>query len=353
MSRNCIQIGQRLIGPDHPPYIIAELSANHNGSLKTALDTITAAKQAGAHAIKLQTYTADTLTIDCNSELFIIKGGLWDGNTLYQLYQQAYTPWEWHAPLFEHAKTLGLDCFSSPFDDTAVELLESLNAPAYKIASFEAVDLPLIKRVAQTGKPLIISTGMADLTEISEAVAAARDGGCQQLALLHCISGYPTPVAQANLATIHDLAERFGVVVGLSDHTLGTVVSTAASALGASIIEKHFIIDRMLGGPDSSFSIEPNELTRLVQDTHDAWQAIGQAGYQRKAVEQANTVFRRSLFVVKDIPAGMPITTENVRSIRPGFGLPPKELPAVLGKKVVSDLKRGTPLSFDLIEDNS
>jgi len=347
MNTPSIQIGQHTIGADHAPYIIAELSANHNGSLQVALDTITAAKQAGAHAIKLQTYTADTLTIECDNELFKIQGGLWHGRTLYDLYQEAHTPWDWHAPLFDHARQLGLDCFSSPFDTTAITLLESLNAPAYKIASFEAIDIPLIKAVAATSKPMIISTGMANLQELEEAVATARAHGCEQLALLHCISGYPTPVEQANLATILDLKQRFNLVIGLSDHTLGTTVATAASALGASIIEKHFILDRDQGGPDASFSITPMELKQLVKDTKCAWQAIGNAGYTRKQAEKDNTIFRRSLFFVTDLQAGEIISTEQVRSIRPGYGLAPKHYEEVIGKKVSRDITRGTPVAWE------
>lgn len=344
-----IEIAGRKIGPAHPPYVIAELSANHNGSLTRALDTITAAHQAGADAIKLQTYTADTITLDCDDELFMVRGGLWDGQSLYQLYQSAYTPWEWHAQLFAHARALGLACFSSPFDPTAVDFLEQLNAPAYKIASFEAIDLPLIEYVARTGKPMIISTGMCNLAEITDAVSAARDAGCQQIALLHCISGYPTPMEQANLATIGDLAKRFGVVVGLSDHTLGTTASIAACALGASVIEKHFILDRADGGADSSFSINPGELEQLTRACHEAWLATGHIGYELRPAEQGNVKFRRSLFAVKDIAAGERLTTENVRSIRPGNGLPPKEWKQVIGRKALTEIRRGTPLSWSLI----
>lgn len=347
MAQHRIRIGQRDIGPDQPPFIIAELSANHNGSLQAALDTISAAKEAGADAIKLQTYTADTLTIDCDSPLFTIDGGLWHGQTLYALYQEAHTPWSWHGELFAHARKLGLLCFSSPFDDSAISLLESLACPAYKIASFELVDLPLIRAVAATGKPMIMSTGMASLVEIEEAVATARQAGCQQLALLHCISGYPTPIEQANLATLQDLGQRFEVVIGLSDHTLGTTAATAACALGASIIEKHFILDRSIGGPDASFSITPPELARLVSDCRDAWLAIGKSGYARKEAEAGNSIFRRSLFFVADIAAGEVITPAHVRSIRPGYGLAPKYLPQVIGQKVRHAIARGTPVSWE------
>lgn len=344
---NRISINGRPIGPGHPPFIIAELSANHNGSLQAALDTISAAKEAGADAIKLQTYTADTLTLDCDSPLFTIEGGIWHGRSLYALYQEAHTPWAWHAELFAHARKLGLLCFSTPFDDSAISLLESLDCPAYKIASFELVDLPLIAAVAATGKPMIMSTGMASLAEIEEAVAAARQGGCQQLALLHCISGYPTPIEQANLATLQDLGKRFDVVIGLSDHTLGTTAATAACALGASIIEKHFILDRSIGGPDASFSITPPELARLVSDCRDAWLAIGTSGYAHKEAEANNTMLRRSLFFVADIAAGEVITPAHVRSIRPGYGLAPKYLPQVIGQKVRDAIARGTPVSWE------
>lgn len=347
--QNSICIGQREIGQGHQPFIIAELSANHNGSLQAALDTISAAKAAGADAIKLQTYTADTLTLNCDSPLFTIDGGLWHGQTLYSLYQQAHTPWEWHGELFAHARKLGLICFSSPFDNTAIDLLESLDCPAYKIASFELIDLPLIRAVAATGKPMIMSTGMADLAEIEEAVTTARDAGCRELALLHCISGYPTPIEQANLATLQDLAQRFDVVIGLSDHTLGTTAATAACALGASIIEKHFILDRSIGGPDSSFSITPAELTRLVSDCRDAWLAIGTSGYARKEAENGNVIFRRSLFAVRDIAQGEALTSDNVRSIRPGHGLAPKHLPQVLTMRAATAIARGTPVSWDLL----
>lgn len=344
-----MKIDGRAIGPEHPPYIIAELSANHNGQLQQALDTISAAKDAGADAIKLQTYTADTLTIDCDNELFMIKGGLWDGQSLYQLYQQAHTPWEWHEQLFAHARSLDLACFSSPFDRSAITFLESLSAPAYKIASFEAIDYPLIKTAAETGKPLIISTGMSNLDEIKGAVETAYSAGCKELALLHCISGYPTPMEQANLLTIQALQKEFDLIIGLSDHTLGTTASIAACALGANIIEKHFILDRNIGGPDSSFSIEPKELEQLCRQAKEAWQALGSAGYEKKPVEEANIVFRRSLFAVKDIAAGEQLTESHVRSIRPGYGLAPKELPKVLGQKAKTTIKRGTPLSWDLI----
>src|SRR5690606_10933127 len=312
-----IKINNRRIALDEPPYVIAELSANHNGSLDKALKIITEAKKAGADAVKLQTYTADTITLDCDSEEFQIHGGLWDGKTLYQLYQEAHMPWEWHAPLFEHARNLGIAIFSSPFDNTAVDLLEDLNAPAYKIASFEAVDLPLIKYVASTGKPMIISTGMADADEIQEAIEAAREGGCKELAILHCVSGYPAPAEDYNLRTIPDMIQRFGLVTGLSDHTLDNTTAITSVALGASIIEKHFTLDRSGGGPDDSFSLEPRELAALCKDTKTAWSALGKVDYGRKSSEQGNVKFRRSLYFVKDMNVGDLVAADCVRSVRP------------------------------------
>ena len=344
-----ISIAGRLIGPDHAPYIIAELSANHNGKLETALKIIEEAKKAGADAVKLQTYTADTITLDCDSEEFQIHGGLWDGKNLYQLYKEAQMPWEWHSILFEHARKLGITIFSSPFDNTAVDLLESLNAPAYKIASFEAVDLPLIKYVASTGKPMIISTGMADADEIQEAIQAARDGGCKELAILHCVSGYPAPAADYNLRTIPDMMNRFGLVTGLSDHTLDNTTAIASVVMGASVIEKHFTLDRSGGGPDDSFSLEPAELTALCRDSKTAWASLGQVDYGRKSSEQGNVKFRRSLYFVKDLKAGSLITADDVRSVRPGFGLPPKFLAEIIGLKVNRDIKKNTATNFDFI----
>jgi pseudaminic acid synthase len=342
-----INISGRRIALDAPPYVIAELSANHNGKLETAMKIIEEAKKAGADAVKLQTYTADTITLDCNSEEFHIHGGLWDGKTLYQLYQEAHMPWDWHKPLFEHARRLGVTVFSSPFDNTAVDLLENLNAPAYKIASFEAVDLPLIKYVAGTGKPMIISTGMADMEEIQEAIDAARTGGCKELAILHCVSGYPAPPEDYNLRTIPDMIERFGLVTGLSDHTLDNATAVASVVMGAAIIEKHFTLDRNGGGPDDSFSIEPKELHELCTYSKTAWSALGTINYQKKSSEQANLKFRRSLYVVRDIAAGELLTEQNIKSIRPGYGLAPKHLDSVLKKRAKYALKTGTPLSFD------
>lgn len=346
MNNKVISIADRKIGLDYPPYIIAELSANHNGCMKTALKIIEQAKACGADAVKLQTYTADTITLNSQNEEFMIRGGLWDGQSLYELYQKAHMPWEWHKPLFEYARKLDITIFSSPFDNTAVDLLEDLNAPAYKIASFEAVDLPLIKYVASTGKPMIISTGMADAEEIQEAIDAAREGGCKELAILHCVSGYPAPAEDYNLRTITDMKTRFGLVTGLSDHTLDNTTAITSVALGASIIEKHFTLDRNGGGPDDSFSLEPADLIALCRDSKTAWQACGQVDYGRKASEQANTQFRRSLYFVKDMQAGDIITEDSVRSVRPGFGLAPKYLGDVLGQKLKIDIIKNTAVQF-------
>ena len=345
-----ISIAGRPIGPDHAPYIIAELSANHNGKLETALKIIEEAKKAGADAVKLQTYTADTITLDCDSEEFQIHGGLWDGKNLYQLYKEAQMPWEWHSILFEHARKLGITIFSSPFDNTAVDLLESLNAPAYKIASFEAVDLPLIKYVASTGKPMIISTGMADADEIQEAIQAARDGGCKELAILHCVSGYPAPAADYNLRTIPDMMKRFGLVTGLSDHTLDNTTAIASVVMGASVIEKHFTLDRSGGGPDDSFSLEPAELAALCRDSKTAWASLGQVDYGRKSSEQGNVKFRRSLYFVKDIKAGEIITTSDIRSVRPGFGLAPKYYEEIIGSRATGPIRANTATHRNLYE---
>lgn len=345
-----ISIAGRRISRDDPPYVIAELSANHNGRLETALAIIEAAHAAGADAVKLQTYRPDTITLPASTEDFRIRGGLWDGRTLYDLYEEAHMPWEWHAPLFARARELGITIFSSPFDTTAVDLLEDLNAPAYKIASFEAVDLPLIRYVARTGKPMIISTGMADADEIGEAIAAARDGGCSQLAILRCVSGYPAPAADYNLRTIPDMLERFGVVVGLSDHTLDNATAIASVAIGAALIEKHFTLDRGGGGPDDSFSLEPQELRSLCRDSLNAWKALGKVDYGRKASEQGNVQFRRSLYFVTPLSAGEIITADAVRSVRPGFGLAPKHLDEIVGRKVKRDVGAATPVSWDVVE---
>lgn len=346
-----IEINNRKIGRNFPPYIIAELSANHNGEIQRAFEIMLAAKKAGADAIKLQTYTADTITLDCNSEEFQIHGGLWDGKNLYELYKWAQMPWEWHKPLFDKAKELDITIFSSPFDFTAVDLLEDLNAPAYKIASFECIDLPLIKYVASTGKPMIISTGMANDHEIEEAIQTAKENGCSQLAVLHCVSGYPAPAEDYNLLTIPDMAKRFDVLTGLSDHTIDNTTAITSIALGACIIEKHVTLDRKGGGPDDSFSLEPRELEQLCNDSKIAWQALGGINYERKESEKSNVKFRRSLYVVKDIKKGEKLTPDNIRSIRPGFGLAPKHYEKILNKVAKQDLYRGTALRLEHILD--
>ncbi|MGB6241440.1 MAG: pseudaminic acid synthase [Castellaniella sp.] len=340
-------INNRMIGPEFEPYIIAELSANHNGKLETALKIIEEAKKAGADAVKLQTYTADTITLDGDSEEFHIRGGLWDGKTLYQLYQEAHMPWDWHKPLFDWAHALGITVFSSPFDATAVDLLEDLNAPAYKIASFEAVDLPLIKYVASTGKPMIISTGMADAEEIQEAIDAAYEGGCKDLAILHCVSGYPAPAEDYNLRTIPDMIARFGLVTGLSDHTLDNTTAIVSVAMGASIIEKHFTLDRNGGGPDDSFSLEPSDMAALCCDSKTAWAALGRVDYERKSSELENIKFRRSLYFIRDLAVGEVITADAVRSVRPGFGLAPKMLGHVVGRRTAHAVSRYHPVRLE------
>jgi N-acetylneuraminate synthase len=344
-----IKIAGRHIGEAYSPYMIAELSANHNGKLETALRIIEEAKKAGADAIKLQTYKPDTITLNCDSEDFKIKGGLWDGRTLYNLYEEAHMPWDWHKILFHHARKLGIIIFSSPFDNTAIDLLEDLNTPAYKIASFEAVDLPLIRYAASTNKPMIISTGMADENEIAEAIEAARDGGCKELAVLHCVSGYPAPPEDYNLRTIPDMIKRFGLVTGLSDHTLDNTTAITSVGLGASIIEKHFTLDRYGTGPDDRFSLEPAEFKALCTGARTAWQALGKVDYGRKSSEQGNVQFRRSLYFVKDMALDEVITPECVRSIRPGYGLPPKEASKIIGKKVNKEIKKNTAVNFEHI----
>lgn len=351
MNEKYIEIDGKRIGKDYKPYIIAELSANHNGSIENALRTIEEAARCGADAIKIQSYTPDTMTIDSDKEDFQVKGGLWDGYSLYDLYKWAHTPFEWHEQLFAKAKEVGITLFSTPFDETAVELLESLDAPAYKIASFELTDLPLIKKVAQTGKPMIMSTGMANLQEIEEAITTARENGCEDLVVLHCISAYPAPFEQANLATIPNLANRFDVVSGLSDHTLGTVVSVSSVVLGACLIEKHFILDRNEKGADSEFSIEPHELKRLVAETEAAHKSLGVAGYERKPVENSSMKFRRSLYFVKDLAAGEVITEQHLRRIRPGYGLAPKYIDDIIGKRAAVNIQRGTAANWELISD--
>ncbi|NLW05416.1 MAG: pseudaminic acid synthase [Pseudomonadaceae bacterium] len=345
------EINGRKIGFEHPPYIIAELSANHNGDIQRALETIKSAYESGADAIKIQTYTADTMTINSDRPEFKITGGLWDGYTLYDLYKWAETPFEWHKEIFDYATSLGITIFSTPFDETAVDLLESLDTPAYKIASFEATDLPLIRYVAKTGKPMIMSTGMCSEQEIEEAVTAAQEAGCKNLILLHCISSYPAPMEQANLAQMPILAKRFNSLPGLSDHTLGTTVSIAAVALGACVIEKHFTLSRADKGPDSEFSIEPAELKRLCQDAYDAWSAIGKPSYARQQAEEGNKHFRRSIYFINDLPAGSIITEADIRRIRPGFGLAPKYFDEIVGRKLKVSVTHGTPTSWEQFDE--
>nr|WP_293620929.1 pseudaminic acid synthase [Salinisphaera sp.] len=347
-----MSIAGRRISQDDPPYIIAELSANHNGKLETALRIVEEAKKAGADAVKLQTYRPDTITLDSDSEDFRIHGGLWDGRTLYELYEEAHMPWEWHKPLFDHARNLGITIFSSPFDTTAVDLLEDLNTPAYKIASFEAVDIPLIEYVASTGKPMIISTGMADADEIQEAISAAKGAGCNELAVLHCVSGYPAPAADYNLRTIQDMVDRFQIVAGLSDHTLGNSTAIASIAMGASIIEKHFTLNRDGGGPDDSFSLEPSDLKSLCSDAASVWNALGDVEYGRKSSEQGNAQFRRSLYFVKDLEPGDVVTSDALRSVRPGYGLAPKYRASVIGKCVTKPCGKNTPVERDCFDRN-
>ena len=350
MRANSISINKRPIGNKYAPYIIAEMSANHNGSIEKAFELIRQAKKSGANAVKIQTYTADTLTIKSDKDDFKIKSGLWSGKTLYDLSHSPPTPWDWHKALFEEAKAVGITLFSSPFDCSAVDLLEDLNTPAYKIASFEAIDLPLIHYVASTGKPIIISTGMASLEEIEEAVDIAKQAGCDELALLHCVSGYPAPAADYHLNTIPNMMEHFGLVTGLSDHTLDNTTAITSIALGASIIEKHFTLDRKGGGPDDSFSLEPDDLVALCRDAKTAWSALGNVNYDKKNSEKENTIFRRSLYFVNDIESGEKVTEKHVKSIRPGYGLAPKYLQDVIGKKVLCDIKKGTAVSWDKIE---
>lgn len=345
-----MKIQQRTISVDQPPYIIAELSANHNGDIERAFKTIEAAKAAGADAVKIQTYTPDTITIDCDKPDFQIKGGLWDGYTLYNLYGEAYTPYAWHQALFDKAQEVGITMFSTPFDETAVDLLESLNTPAYKIASFEMIDHGLLRSIAKTGKPVIMSTGMATEEEIKESIGVLCTTGCRDLVVLHCISGYPTPLNQANVRTVADIAKRFHVLSGLSDHTLGVSAALAATALGATVIEKHFTLSRQDKGPDSEFSLEPNELKTLCEETKAVWQSLGKAGYDRRDAEKPNAVFRRSLYVVRDIKKGEAFTKENIRSIRPGYGLAPKRLEEILKKTAATDIERGTALVEELIQ---
>jgi pseudaminic acid synthase len=345
------QINNRPIGPGKPSYLIAELSANHNQDYDSAVALVHAAKNAGADAVKLQTYTADTITIDCDNDYFRIqKGTIWEGRNLYELYGEAFTPWEWQPELLKIAKSIGLDLFSSPFDSTSVEFLEKIGVPAYKVASFELVDIPLIRTIARCQKPVIMSTGMATLDEITEAVQAVRDEGNDQIALLKCTSSYPAPPNEINLMTIRHLQDTLGVPVGLSDHTLGIAVPVAAVSFGACIIEKHFPLSRSRPGPDSTFSLEPAEFRLMVDSVREAEAAAGSVSYDITKNEEASRTFRRSLFVVRDIQKGEAITRDNVRSIRPGHGLPPKYLPDLLGKRVNRDLGRGTPLTWEYVE---
>ncbi|MAA96313.1 MAG: pseudaminic acid synthase [Rheinheimera sp.] len=351
MKNPAITISGRPIGIDYAPYVVAELSANHNGNLARAKDIIAMAKRCGASAVKLQTYSADTITLDSKNEEFMIRGGLWDGKSLYELYQWAQMPWEWNKPLFDYARQLEIPIFSSPFDTTAVDLLEDLNAPAYKVASFEAIDLPLIKYIAATKKPIIISTGMANFEEISEAVDAARSGGCKELALLHCVSSYPAPSSEYNLRTIADIAQKFGVVCGLSDHTIDNVTAVSSVAIGAAIIEKHVTLDRSSGGPDDSFSLEEAELQSLCDQAKIAWEALGKIDYSRQNSEKATVKYRRSLYFVNEKQAGQIVTANDLRSVRPGFGLQPKHYEALLGRKLVKDVLANTPTCWEQFEN--
>jgi pseudaminic acid synthase len=346
------EINGRKIGKEFPPYIVAEVSANHGGSIELAKQHILSAKESGADAVKIQSYTPDTMTIECDNPLFTIEGGLWHGESLYQLYKKAHTPFEWHEALFAYAKEVGIVLFSTPFDETAVDLLESLNTPAYKIASFEMTDLPLLKYIASKSKPVILSTGMANMDEITEAVNTLIQNGCKDILVLHCISGYPTPIAQANLKTMKALADEFQVEVGLSDHTLGITASLVAVALGACFIEKHFVLDKTIDSPDASFSITPDELFQLTKTALEAWQSLGSVNFTRVEAEEKNVVFRRSLFVVKDIKAGEVLTEENIRRIRPGYGLAPKHYDKVLGMVAKEALAAGTPLEWSYISND-
>jgi pseudaminic acid synthase len=335
--------------PGQPPFLIAEMSGNHNGDIDRARRLIDAAREAGADAVKLQTYTADTITMDVDRPEFRLEGGLWAGRSLHELYREAHTPWEWHPALFEHARNVGIAIFSSPFDPTAIDFLEGLRAPAYKIASFELIDLPLIHKAAATGKPLIMSTGMASLGEIADAVATARDAGNDNIALLHCVSGYPTPVEDCDLRTIPHMAEAFGLPVGLSDHTMGVAVPVAAVALGAIIVEKHFTLARSDGGPDAAFSLEPAEFKAMVDACRVAHAALGSVSYTLKPSEAGGRTFRRSLYVNRDVSAGTVLTNDHIRSIRPGLGLAPKYLPDLLGRVATRDLKRGEPVDWTML----
>ncbi|MDA8162359.1 MAG: pseudaminic acid synthase [Desulfobacteraceae bacterium] len=344
-----IKIGEKLVGKGHPVYIVAEISANHNQDISQAIRLVEAAKESGADAVKLQTYTPDTLTIDCNNEFFLIRGNIWAGKTLYDLYREAYTPWEWHPRLKNVAEGLGMGFFSTPFDGTAVDFLEQLGVPVYKVASFELIDIPLLRAVAATGKPVIMSTGMATLAEIDEAVRTLLDGGSRAVALLKCTSAYPAVADDMNLMTIANLADTFGLPVGLSDHSLEIAVPVAAVTLGAVIVEKHITLSRARGGPDSAFSLEPHEFKAMVDSVRVAERAVGHVSYSVTEGERSSRVFRRSLFVVEDVSAGEFFSEKNVRSIRPGFGLHPRNIYDVIGRRAARDINRGTPLSWDLV----
>ena len=346
-----ITIEHRTIGANHPPFIVAEMSGNHNQSLDRALEIVEAAAKTGAHALKLQTYTADTLTLDVKGGEFYIDdpNNLWCGNSLHELYQKAYTPWEWHEPIFKRCRELGLICFSTPFDETAVDFLESLNVPCYKIASFENSDIPLIRKVAKTGKPMIISTGMATIAELDETVRTAREAGCKDLILLKCTSTYPATPDNSNLLTIPHIRDLFKVQVGLSDHTMGVGVGVASVAFGATIIEKHFTLCRADGGVDADFSMEPEEMTQLVVETERAWQALGKIHYGATDAEKSSMIFRRSLYIADDMKAGEMFTPQNLRSVRPGLGLAPKYYDQLLGKTVKEEVKKGTPVTWKLL----
>ena len=346
-----IRIGAREIGRDHPPFVIAEMSGNHNQSLERAMEIVDAAAQSGAHALKLQTYTADTMTLDLDEGSFHISDpeSPWSGTSLYELYQQAHTPWDWHGPIMARARELGMVAFSTPFDDSAVDFLEQLDVPCYKIASFENTHLPLIRRVAATGKPMIVSTGMATIAELDETVRAARDAGCRDLVLLKCTSTYPASPENTNIVTIPHLRELFGCEVGLSDHTMGIGVSVASVVLGATVIEKHFTLNRADGGVDSTFSMEPAELAQLVIETKRAWQALGRVTYGPTEAEHSSIRFRRSLYVVEDLVAGQELSEQNLRAVRPGDGLPPKYLESLIGRKVNRSVSKGTPVTWDML----
>jgi len=344
-----MKINNREIGPNFPPYVVAEMSANHNRDINNAYKIIDVAKRAGANAVKIQTYKPDTITMDIKTPEFMIKGGLWNGKSLYELYESAFLPWEWHKPLIEYARKIGITIFSSPFDNTAVDFLEDMNMPAYKIASFEAVDIPLIKYVAQTGKPMIISTGMADQNEIQESINAAREGGCKDLAILQCVSSYPAPAEDYNLRTISNMQKKFNVVAGLSDHTINNTVAITSIALGASIIEKHVTLDKNGGGVDDSFSLEFKELRELCLEVKTAWESLGKVDYGKKSSESENIKFRRSLYFVKDLEAGGIITRKHIKSIRPGYGLESKYIEDVIGIRVNNSVKRGSPVPSDII----